>query len=115
MAIEAVKGFSTLSESKLAGQGAMAVVYARMGDRERALGMARQLQGEAANSPALAYYLGALHCELGEAETAIEWLERAEEKRLGLLTILACDPIFKRLRPVPRFQALLRRLGLPAD
>ncbi len=113
IAIEAMKKISAPSESRLAGVGAMAVVYARMGDRERAMEIGGQLEGEAASSPAAAYYLGALHCELGEEETAIEWLERGEEKRLGLLIILACDPIFKRLRPIPRFQALLRKLGLP--
>ena len=112
IAIKSAKRISTLSESRYAGQGAMAVIYARMGERERAMELARQLEGEAASVPGPAYYLGALHCALGEEETAIQWLERAEEKKLGLLMIIGCDPIFKPLRPNPRFQALLRKLGL---
>jgi hypothetical protein len=64
------------------------------------------------NAPALAYFLGIIRCELGEHEAAVDWLEKAEQLGLGILIILAVQPTFSPLRPLPRFQALLRRLGL---
>lgn len=64
------------------------------------------------NEPAVGYYVGLTRCTLGEKDEAIEWLERAEQSGLGLLIVVAVEPSFSPLRPVPRFQALLRKLGL---
>jgi hypothetical protein len=44
---------------------------------------------------------------------ALTWLERATALRAGFMLYLAINPTFKLLRPEPRFQALLRRIGLP--
>jgi TolB-like protein/tetratricopeptide (TPR) repeat protein len=50
----------------------------------------------------------------GEKEHALEWLERGYEMRDASMTYLGL-PIYDSLRPDPRFQDLLRRIGLPAD
>ena len=112
MAIEAGKKIASLIKSKAIGSGVLGVAYARAGERESALEIVRQLEVEASSESAVAYYLGTIYCTLGEEEKAIQWLERAEQAGLGILIILACEPTFSRLWPIPRFQALLRRLGL---
>jgi eukaryotic-like serine/threonine-protein kinase len=53
----------------------------------------------------------AIHLGLGEREAALDWLERHEADR-GARIFLKIDPIFAPLRTEPRFQLLLRRLGL---
>ena len=49
---------------------------------------------------------------LGDKAQALEWLERAYEDRSFFLTYIKVDPRFDSLRGEPRFQDLLRRMGL---
>ena len=112
VAIEAGKKISTLTKSRTIGLGILGVVYARAGERERAFEIARQLEVEAAGEPGVGYFLAIILCTLGEEESAIDLLEKAEQAGLGILIILNCEPSFSPLWPIPRFQALLRTLGL---
>jgi TolB-like protein/DNA-binding winged helix-turn-helix (wHTH) protein len=50
---------------------------------------------------------------LGETEKAFEWLEKAFQEDDKDLAVLKEGPNFETLRPDPRFQDLLRRIGLP--
>jgi eukaryotic-like serine/threonine-protein kinase len=115
VAIESGKKMALLSKTKLRGLGMLGVIYAGMGDRENALEIAADLEADVAHDSAFAYYLAMIRCALGEEDVAIQWLEKAEEAGLGVLMIVGCEPKFSRLRPFPRFQALLRKLGLPPD
>lgn len=55
----------------------------------------------------------ALHYTLlGKKDEAIVWLERAYDERHPFLVQLKIDPEFDSLRDDPRFQDLLRRIGL---
>lgn len=49
---------------------------------------------------------------LGERDRSIDWLERAVEERDSHLPFLQVDPRLASLRADPRFQALLKRVGL---
>jgi hypothetical protein len=49
----------------------------------------------------------------GDYDATIDWLERAFEVRAPGLPSIGCQPYFDPLRSDPRFQHLLRRLGLP--
>ncbi|HYA48003.1 MAG TPA: hypothetical protein VEE87_00380, partial [archaeon] len=112
VAIDAGKKIATLTKNRVMGLGMLGVVCAHAGERERALEIARQLEEDAAKDSAVGYYLAMIRCALGDGEAAVEWLERTEQVGLGILIILATEPRFAPLRPLPRFQALLRRLGL---
>ena len=110
VALEAGKKMATLTKSRAIGM--LGVIYARKGERDRASEIARQLEESAPGDAAVGYYLGMIRCVLGEPEAAVRALEQAERGTLGLLIILAVEPTFAPLRTVPRFQALLNRLGL---
>jgi len=62
---------------------------------------------------ALARNVATVYMGLGKRADALTWLERATELRSGWMLYLATDPTFKPLHAEPRFQALLRRIGLP--
>jgi tetratricopeptide (TPR) repeat protein len=56
----------------------------------------------------------ALHyARAGDKERVIEWLDRAYEEHDNNMGYIGSDPIFDLAREDPRFQDLLRRIGLP--
>jgi len=48
----------------------------------------------------------------GDNARALDWLEKAYEQRDPNMPYLSCFPLYDPLRPDPRFQSLLRRIGL---
>jgi len=53
------------------------------------------------------------HVGLGDCERALDWLEIGYEQRDSHLPHLRLMHAFRPLLPEPRYQDLLRRLGLP--
>ncbi|OGD26005.1 MAG: hypothetical protein A2V57_10480 [Candidatus Aminicenantes bacterium RBG_19FT_COMBO_65_30] len=60
-----------------------------------------------------AYDIAAVQVGLGEKDQAFEWLSKALEERSGFLVYIKCDRRFDGLRSDPRYEALLKRIGLP--
>ena len=58
------------------------------------------------------YTFALVHVGLGNRETALELLERGVRERTDEVAMLGVDPAMDPLRREPRFQALLRTLGL---
>lgn len=59
------------------------------------------------------YFVTALYAESGEAEKALDLLERLYARRDDELLQLKVDPRLDNLRSSPRFQDLLRRMNFP--
>ncbi|MDQ3749939.1 MAG: tetratricopeptide repeat protein, partial [Acidobacteriota bacterium] len=59
------------------------------------------------------YVVATYHTELGEKDEAIALLNKAYEEREFFITLLKVDPRLDPLRDDPRFQDLMRRVGLP--
>lgn len=59
------------------------------------------------------YYLATVCVGLGRADESIAFLEKAVECRDGWVTWLGVEPRFDPIRRDPRFQDILRRIGLP--
>jgi TolB-like protein/DNA-binding winged helix-turn-helix (wHTH) protein/Tfp pilus assembly protein PilF len=53
------------------------------------------------------------YLDLGSKREALDWLEKAYVARPYQITYLAVDPVWEPLRGEPRFQELLRKIGLP--
>ncbi|HKW64827.1 MAG TPA: tetratricopeptide repeat protein [Candidatus Acidoferrum sp.] len=58
------------------------------------------------------YQVASVYAGLGEREQALLWLGKALEEHNDSLVSLKEDPDFARLRTDPRFQEILRRIGL---
>lgn len=69
--------------------------------------LARTKTAYVASSGIACVYLG-----LGDDDQMFAWLDRCLEERDALLPWLKFLPVFDRVRPDPRFQAVLARLGL---
>lgn len=88
----------------------LGAAYARAGDRERAQAILTRLQtSEEYVSPG---QLATLYVAQGETEQAFAALEKAYEEHDLQLQYLGVDPALDPLRSDPRFQDLLRRVGL---
>ena len=59
------------------------------------------------------YFFAGIHIGLGDNDRAIEYLEKCYDERSHWLVYLHIDPSMDGLRSDPRFQDLLRRVGLP--
>ena len=88
-------------------------VYASLGRTAEVRKLLHQLAEEAQQSYVSPYHAAVLYAGLGESDKAFEQLDQAARERSTLLVYLRKDPRLKTLRPDPRFQALLARIGLP--
>jgi len=90
----------------------LAYSYGRAGQLERARREVEKLekmsQHEQVN-PAIMLWA---HLSVGDKEEALADLEKAYSEHFGILTTLKVEPAFDPLRSDPRFQDLLRRVGL---
>ncbi len=62
-----------------------------------------------------AYLLADAYRDLGERDRALEWLEKSYVERERSLAFLNTPPYWDDYRSEPRFQALLRRIGLSPE
>jgi DNA-binding winged helix-turn-helix (wHTH) protein/TolB-like protein len=94
-------------------KGTLGVGYALAGDRAGAKAALAELETLRAESYASALDIAAIHAALGDREQAFRWLGEAEAERSFHLIYLKVWPELDPLREDPRFDALVRRLGLP--
>lgn len=85
---------------------------ALIGDPERARRILEELHNRAKQEFVSPYHFAYVHAGLGEADAAIDWLERAFEQRSGAIYGIKGSFLFKNLRNHPRFEKLLRRMNL---
>jgi Flp pilus assembly protein TadD len=101
-----------LSRRSPAHLGSLGGVYARQGQRARALAVLEELQSlekQGYVTPAAFVFV---YAGLGDKDRAFEWLEKAAQDQTNLMQYLRVFPLLDPLRSDPRFEALLRRVGL---
>jgi eukaryotic-like serine/threonine-protein kinase len=86
--------------------------YAVAGRKKDAQKLLDELTDESRGRKPSSYDIAVIYTGLGEHEKAIEWLEKAYEERNEYLSYIKADPRFDPLRTDPRFQDILRRMGL---
>jgi serine/threonine-protein kinase len=63
--------------------------------------------------PTQFYSLAIVHCVLGNADRSIDYLERMVDAHIGGVVFMGVDPMLVALRGNPRYDALLKRAGVP--
>ena len=90
----------------------LAYVYGRAGRLAEAQISMRQLLQVREREPIQAGAVAAAYAGMGDKENALEWLDRAYTEHSNDITTLKVNPTYDLLRGDPRFQQLLKRVGL---
>jgi TolB-like protein/Flp pilus assembly protein TadD/tRNA A-37 threonylcarbamoyl transferase component Bud32 len=88
-------------------------IKALSGAKSEARRIARELQQRSKKEYVSDYWVATIYAALGDNDQAFQLLEDAYTERSQWLIQLKVDPRFANLRSDPRFQDLLRRIGLP--
>lgn len=86
--------------------GTLGYAYALAGREEEARKILDELSWPA-------FEVALIHLALGQTDQAFAWLEKAYQERDGAMAYLKIEPTLRTLRTDPRFQDLIKRVGLP--
>jgi serine/threonine protein kinase/Tfp pilus assembly protein PilF len=114
LAIVAGEKGVTLSSGSPLMRAALAHTYALSGRAKEARQVLDDLTELAKHKYVVPHFLAGIHIGLGDNDAAMDCLEKSYEEHSHWLIYLHIDPSMDGLRSNPRFQDLLRRVGLPA-
>ncbi|RLC96216.1 MAG: hypothetical protein DRI46_14025, partial [Chloroflexi bacterium] len=87
--------------------------YAESGPRGAMLALARLLEAQSNTEFVEPLTIAVYYGRAGWGDSAIDWLEKAEEDHSPTMVHTLLDPCFDSIRGTPRFKALRRRMNLP--
>ncbi|HUF48360.1 MAG TPA: protein kinase [Vicinamibacterales bacterium] len=102
----------TLSENSPVVLGHLGAAFARQGSRDRVVAVLADLETLALRRYVPASSIAIVHAALGDRPRTLDLLEQAYAEHDFALAQLRILPWFEALRGEPRFQDLVRRLGL---
>jgi TolB-like protein/Flp pilus assembly protein TadD len=102
----------SLSEEDLLPMGTLAMALRASGRKDEAAAIVRQLHDLSSRRYVPAYTLSLAYAGAGEIDLSFQWLERSYQEREAPMVWLDVLPQDEVLRPDPRFQDLVRRVGL---
>jgi TolB-like protein/DNA-binding winged helix-turn-helix (wHTH) protein/Tfp pilus assembly protein PilF len=112
---EAISEYQKAVETSGGSKGVveLAHAYSAVGRKTEAERILRDLQRKSKETSTPPYTMATIYAGLGENDKALEFLEKAySQKSLGLPSSLSSDFLLDSLRSDPRFQTMLRRIGL---
>jgi TolB-like protein/Flp pilus assembly protein TadD len=114
-AIEEVSKALQLSSESTMAISVMGHVFASAGRRQEALDLLERLKERAKKQYVPSYWIALIYLGLGDVNQAFTWLERAYSERSSWLAWIKVEPRFDPLRADPRFESLLKRMGLASS
>ncbi len=114
--LEAIPEYQKAVEMSDGDRGAIAALahaYTEVGRTAETRKILQDFEQESKSGYVSPYLIATLHADLGEKDKAFELLEKAyQEKSADLSWDLKADLRLKNLRSDPRYQDLLRRIGV---
>ena len=93
--------------------GDLGYALAAGGEREEATRLREELVSRRQKGYYPAFPIAQIELGLGNADKALEWLERAVDERHTGFYLPSVDPVWNAIRSTPRFRSLLARMNLP--
>jgi tetratricopeptide (TPR) repeat protein len=91
----------------------LAHFYAQRGRTGEAMQLLKQLEQKAAQTYVPADAIAMIYVGLGDKDHAFLWLNKAYDEHAFKLTWLKVEPPWDPLRSDPRFQELVKKIGIP--
>jgi tetratricopeptide (TPR) repeat protein len=111
-AIAEYKAAIALSGQATSRVGSLGHAFAMAGREKEAWQTLKRLKELSPNAYTSPYHTALIYVALGEKNEAFASLEKAYDDHYWMMAFLKVDPRLDPLRPDPRFQDLLRRVGL---
>jgi adenylate cyclase len=112
MVAEGIRELSSVADMKApAAMNDLAYGFAKAGMVDELKNLLERLLHEVGLRPELAVAVAGAYANLGDRDKAIEWLEKAYSLHLAYLPSANSDFVFDVIRPDPRFQSLMKRIG----
>ena len=92
--------------------GNLGYAYAISGQTNKAFKQLESLKKRASRGHVSPFDFAMIYNGLGNKDETVRWLRKAYQEREYGMTFLKVDPIWDNLIPDPRFQELLRQMGL---
>jgi len=89
------------------------VAYHKLGKQDKTDEIIQHLKSITNGIGSPAYCLGMIYAQMGQIDTAFEWLNKAYEERQGELYWLKQEPTMEPLRDDPRYLVLMDKIGFP--
>ena len=116
MFVESMAAFQkavSLSPNDLESIAGLGHAYAVAGRREDALKIVARLKQPSQQMSIPSLGIATIYIGLDNKDEAFAWLEKAFVDRVSMMVYIQTDPVFDPLRPDPRFQVLVSRMGFP--
>jgi serine/threonine-protein kinase len=111
-ALEASKRALELSNGWSRAMSNLGATYGAAGQRDDARKILEELRRQSQERHVSPLDMAFIAAQIGEHAAACEWLERAHDEHQPLMMFAAVYPWLFPLRPMARFQQVLRRIGL---
>jgi eukaryotic-like serine/threonine-protein kinase len=112
-ALSSIQKATALSPGNVISRATLGYVLANLGQRQEALQILEQLAASSQQRYTPAQAFAIVYTGLGDKDQAFAWLDKAYEERSNRLAYLKVEPTWDLIRSDPRFDELLRRIGLP--
>jgi tetratricopeptide (TPR) repeat protein len=112
-ALSVLENYSVMSRRCALSLAFVGYACARLGERKKSLQMIDELKAAAEQNFVPALFVALIYAGLEDKDQAFSWLEKAYEERFNRLAYLKVEALWDSLRSDPRFDDLLRRVGIP--
>ena len=113
-AVDAFRDAVRLSGGASLYQVMLAYALGIAGQKDEAHRILAEMQSRATTEFVWPMGLAMAYAHLGETDTALDYLERAYEERVGWMHLVAREPAFDVIRSHPQFIEIASRIGPPA-
>jgi TolB-like protein/Flp pilus assembly protein TadD len=111
-AIIAAQKLVRLSGGALFALASLGVAYSSAGMKQEMLNVLKQMQEVSKHHYQSPHNMALAQLGTGDQDKLLDYLEQAYSERESMMVFLAVTPIFDNVRNEPRYQELLRKMGL---
>ena len=112
-AVEECERALALVTTAVFGHLHVAATYPKIGKAVEARRIVEEAEKNWKPGDGSSWGIAAVHARLGDKDAAFEWLERAFQEHATFLVFVKFHPLFDALHGDPRFDDLVKRIGIP--